>query len=79
MMHYVAIKSKNLEKQIERLEREIAQQEKKVKEYDSLIAQTATEYEKLNTYLEEKAQEEAVLDGLYEQWEQLSSQLEDGE
>ena len=69
--------TKNLDKQIARLEREIEKQEAAVAAYDPQIAAAASDYQELGRLMGEKEQAEAVLADLYEQWETLSAQLEE--
>lgn len=64
------------EKQLAKLEREIEAQEQRVKDYDPLIEQAASDYQQLAECMEQKAAAQAALDTLYEQWELLSIQLE---
>lgn len=64
------------EKQIARLEREIAQLEEKNAALDAAIEANASDYTKLMELNEEKQALEPCLDGLYEQWETLAAQME---
>ena len=61
--------TKDVEKLIRRLEREIEKQEKKVAEYDIKIEAASADYQELTRLLEEKEQEEMILMDLMEQWE----------
>ena len=70
------VNTKNTEKQVARLEREIAKQEEKLEDLDVQIQQAATDYEVLSRLMAEKEQEEAALAALYEQWETASLLLE---
>ncbi len=69
--------TKNLDKQIARLEREIEKQEEAVAAYDPQIAAAASDYQELTRLMEEKQTAEETLAALYEQWEELSAQLEE--
>ena len=69
--------TKNLEKQIARLEREIEKQEATVASYDEKIQAAATDYVELSRLMEEKTAAEAALETLYAQWEEQSAMLED--
>ena len=69
--------TKNLDKQIARLEREIEKQERLVAEFDPKIEAAASDYLELGRLMEEKEQAEASLSELYTQWEVLSAQLEE--
>ena len=61
--------TKETEKLIRRLEREIEKQEKLVAEYDEKIEAAAADYQELSRLLSEKEEAEAVLMELMEQWE----------
>lgn len=69
--------TKNLEKQLRTLEREIAKAEEHIAELDSQMEANACDYQKLQELSEEKAGAEETLNGLYERWEELSLQLEE--
>ena len=69
--------TKNLEKQLRSLEREIAKAEEHISELDSQMEANACDYQKLQELSEEKAGAEETLNGLYERWEELSLQLEE--
>ena len=69
--------SKELDKQLARVEREVEKQEQLVASYDPQIEAAASDYMELGRLLEEKAQAEETLAGLYEQWEELSARLEE--
>ena len=71
--------ARNLEKQIARLERDVEKQEELLSEYDDQIQAAATDYTELARLMEEKAAQEEILAGLYEQWETLSAELEEME
>ena len=61
--------TKETEKLIRRLEREIEKQEQTVAQLDEQIEQSAADYQQLSKLLEEKEAAEAVLMELMEQWE----------
>ena len=67
---------KTLERQVRAVEREIAQREEQMKQYDAQIEAAASDYQELTRLMEEKAQADEALSGLMEQWETLSTQLE---
>ena len=68
--------SKELERQIRRLEREIEKQEQAVADFDPKIEASASDYQQLSQLLAQKEEAENLLMELMEQWEQLSSHLE---
>ena len=61
--------SKDQDKLIRRLEREIEKQEQLVAEYDPKIDAAAADYQELTRLLAEKEEAELVLMDLMEQWE----------
>ena len=61
--------TKETEKLIRRLEREIEKQEQLIAELDGQIEEAAADYQKLTALLEEKTNAEDVLMELMEQWE----------
>ena len=61
--------TKESEKLVRRLEREIEKQEQLIAQLDEKISQSGADYQELTRLLEEKEQEEAVLMDLMEQWE----------
>ena len=65
-------KAPNADKQIAKLEREIARVEGKMKELDELAEANATDYQKLMEIEEEKNQLDEKLMELYEKWEELN-------
>lgn len=69
--------SKELEKLVRRLEREIDAQEKKIAALDDALSQAATDYQELIRLTDEKEQEEANLEALMTQWEEASAALEE--
>lgn len=70
--------TRDLEKQLNRLEREIAQQEAAISELDNQIEASATDYEALTKLLSDKEAAEQVLDEMMTQWESLGLQIEEG-
>lgn len=62
--------SKDVDKLIRRLEREIEKQEKAIAELDTQIEAASADYQELTRLLGEKEQAEQVLMDLMEQWEQ---------
>jgi len=63
---------KNNDKAIARLEREIARQEEKIAELDSLAEQYGSDYQKLMEIQAGKDELDAALTELYERWEELN-------
>ncbi len=61
--------TKETDKLVRRLEREIEKQEKIVAEYDVKIEAAAADYQELSRLLEEKEEAEMILMDLMEQWE----------
>ena len=61
--------TKESDKLVRRLEREIEKQEKIVEEYDPKIEAASADYQELTRLLEEKEEAELVLMDLMEQWE----------
>ena len=68
--------TKETEKTVRRLEREIDRQEKLVAELDTKIEAAAADYQELTRLLGEKEEAENVLMELMEQWEQASAEME---
>ncbi len=68
--------TKDTEKLVRRLEREIEKQERIVAEYDPLIESAAADYQELTRLLAEKDAAEIALMELMEQWEQASAAIE---
>ena len=60
------------EKQLQRIEREIAKAEARIAELQSACETYATDYQKLMELTEETETAQAELDTLYEQWEELA-------
>ncbi len=65
--------TKETDKLVRRLEREIEKQEQLLVEFDAKIEASAADYQELTRLLEEKEAAEAVLLELMEQWEQAQS------
>ena len=61
--------TKEVDKLIRRLEREIEKQEKAISELDTAIEGAAADYQELTRLLGEKEEAELVLLDLMEQWE----------
>ena len=68
--------TKETEKTVRRLEREIDRQEKLVAYLDTKIEAAAADYQELTRLLGEKEEAEGILMELMEQWEQASAQME---
>ena len=68
--------TKETEKTVRRLEREIDKQEKLVADLDTKIEAAAADYQELTRLLGEKEEAENLLMELMEQWEQASSEIE---
>ena len=68
--------TKETEKTVRRLEREIDKQEKLVADLDRKIEAAAADYQELTRLLGEKEEAENTLMELMEQWEQASAQME---
>ena len=68
--------TKETEKTVRRLEREIDKQEKLVADLDRKIEAAAADYQELTRLLGEKEEAEGILMELMEQWEQASSEIE---
>ena len=67
--------TKEAEKLVRRLEREIEKQEKLIAEYELKIEAASADYQELTRLLEEKEEAELVLMDLMEQWEKAQEQL----
>ena len=63
--------TKDMDKQVRRLEREIEKQEKVIGELDTAIEAAAADYQELTRLLSEKEKAEGVLLELMEQWESM--------
>ena len=68
--------TKETEKTVRRLEREIDRQEKLVADLDRKIEAAAADYQELTRLLGEKEEAEGILMELMEQWEQASAEME---
>ncbi len=68
--------SKELEKLVRRLEREIGAQEQKLLEIDAALEAASSDYQELMRLTEERQVEEAKLDKLMRQWEEAAADLE---
>ena len=68
--------TKETEKTVRRLEREIDRQEKLVADLDRKIEAAAADYQELTRLLGEKEEAENILMELMEQWEQASAEIE---
>ncbi len=68
--------NKALEKKLRAVERDVEKQEAAVAAYDPLIEAASTDYQELTRLLAEKAEAEAKLEALMEQWEELSMEME---
>lgn len=68
--------SKEREKLVRRLEREIDAQEQKLAALETALAAAATDYQELLRLTEEKKREDAALEDLMAQWEKAASELE---
>jgi ABC-type multidrug transport system ATPase subunit len=62
--------TKETEKLVRRLERDIEKEEQKIAELDAAIEQAAADYQELTRLLAEKEAAEDLLNQLMEQWEQ---------
>ena len=67
--------TKDLDKLIRRLEREIEKQEAVVADYDQKIEAASADYQQLTRLLDEKEEAEAALMVLMEQWEEAQEQI----
>ena len=68
--------SKELEKLVRRLEREIDAQEHVLSELDSAMEAAASDYQELLRLTEQRKEEEKKLDDLMKQWEEAEEELE---
>ena len=64
--------TKDAEKRLRALEREIEKQEQSIASLDKRIEEAASDYQELTRLLGEKEEQEAALMELMEQWEQMS-------
>jgi ATP-binding cassette subfamily F protein 3 len=68
---------RTLEKQVRSVERQIALREEEIKQYDASIEAAASDYQKLSDLMARRQQTDDALSKLMEQWETLSTQLEE--
>jgi ATPase subunit of ABC transporter with duplicated ATPase domains len=68
--------SKELEKTVRRLEREISAREEKLKELDAAMEAASANYQEYLRLTEERQAQEAELEDLMLQWEEAAGQLE---
>ena len=68
--------SKDLEKLVRRLEREISAQEQVIAGLEQEMEAAASDYQELLRLTEQREEEEAKLNGLMEQWEEAEEELE---
>lgn len=69
--------SKELEKRVRRLEREIEAQEQKLAALDEALAAAATDYQELVRLTEEKQTETERLDAMMSEWESAAAEMEE--
>ncbi len=69
--------SKELEKLVRRLEREIEAQEQAIAKLDSELEAASADYQEYLRLSEEREKAEATLEALMEQWEEAAAQLSD--
>ena len=67
--------SKDLEKLVRRLEREIAAQEQVIAQIDAALEEAAADYQELMRLTEQRQIEESKLDEMMLQWEEAASEL----
>lgn len=68
--------TKNLEKQLRAVERDIAKAEEQMELWDSQMQENACDYQKLQELVTQKETAQLQLDALYARWEELSEALE---
>ncbi len=68
--------SKDAEKTVRRLEREIAAKEEEIAAIDKALGEAASDYQELLRLTEQREAEQTALDGLMTQWEAASEELE---
>ncbi len=68
--------TKNLEKQLRTVERDIAKAEEQIETLDNQMQENACDYQKLQELVTQKETAQAQLDELYARWEELSEALE---
>jgi len=69
--------SKELEKLVRRLEREIAAQEQMISDLDAALEAASSDYQELVRLTEERQTQESKLDDLMQQWESAAAALEE--
>ena len=69
--------TKNLEKQLRTVERDIAKAEERMEALDGQMQENACDYQKLQELVAEKDAAQAELDALYARWEELSEAIEE--
>ena len=69
--------TKNLEKEVNAVEREVAKSEEQMEELDRQIEAAASDYKKLEELYAQKQELEEQTAALYEKWEELAAQLEE--
>ena len=67
--------SKELEKLVRRLEREIAAQEQAIAGTDAALEAASADYQELMRLTEQRQEQEGILDDLMQQWEAAAAQL----
>ncbi|MBE6954413.1 MAG: ABC-F family ATP-binding cassette domain-containing protein [Ruminococcaceae bacterium] len=72
-------KPKSTKRQLELVEKQIAKLEETSAKLDAEIAEAATDYQKLQELMTEKQSIDDQLSALYEQWEELSLEMEEGQ
>jgi len=68
--------TKQLEKKIAKLEREIEKQEALLEQLETQVQEAAMDYAQLQELLGQQTQAQNTLDEMYARWEQLSGELE---
>ena len=68
--------TKQLEKQLSKLEREIEKQETLLSGYEAKIQVAASDYAELSRLMEEQTAAQTSLEEMYEKWEEISAALE---
>jgi len=74
-----APKQKSTKRQLELVEKQIEKLETSAAKLDEQIAEAAMDYQKLQELMEEKQAVDDQLSTLYEQWEELSLEMEEGQ
>ena len=68
--------TKQLEKKIAKLEREIEKQEALLEQLETQVQEAAMDYTRLQELMAQQTEAQTALDEMYAQWEQLSGDLE---